>query len=79
MAPNPLYGSNGIRIAPDGTLWITQVNGDQITAWDPSDGSFSLADPMGSPMTGPDDVVFDSDGTCYVTETLNNRVSARPR
>ena len=77
VAPNPLYGSNGIRIAPDGTLWITQVNGDQITAWDPSDGSFSLADPMGSPMTGPDDVAFDSDGTCYVTETLNNRVSAR--
>ena len=38
VAPNPLYGSNGIRIALDGTLWITQVNGDQITAWDPSDG-----------------------------------------
>jgi len=77
VLPNPLYGSNGIRFAPDGRLWITQVNGDQITAWDPADGALRIADPMGSPMEGPDDLAFDSAGTCFVTETMNNRVSSR--
>lgn len=77
VAPNPLYGANGIRIAPDGSLWITQVNGDHITAWVPSTGELVIADPMGSPMGGPDDVAFDAAGNCYVTETLNNKVSAR--
>lgn len=77
VAPNPLYGANGIRIAPDGSLWITQVNGDHITAWVPTTGELVIADPMGSPMGGPDDVAFDAAGDCYVTETLNNKVSAR--
>ncbi len=77
VAPNQLYVSNGIRIAPDGRLWITEVNGDQISAWDPATGRLDIADPMGSPMEGPDDLVFDSAGTCFVTETLNNRVSLR--
>lgn len=77
VGPNPLYGSNGIRIAPDGTLWITQVNGDQITSWDPVSGKLALADPMGSPMIGPDDIAFDADGAFFVTETLNNRVTGR--
>jgi sugar lactone lactonase YvrE len=77
VEPNPLYGSNGIRMAPDGTLWITQVNGDQITAWDPRTGELTLADPMGSPSNGPDDVAFDSHGAWYVTETMNNVVSGK--
>lgn len=77
VEPNPLYGSNGIRIAPDGTLWITQVNGDQITSWDPASGQLALADPMGSPMNGPDDIAFDSRGGWFVTETMNNLVTGR--
>ncbi|MGW6456254.1 hypothetical protein ACWF94_10065 [Streptomyces sp. NPDC055078] len=75
--PSRLFGSNGIRVHSDGRLWIAELVGDQISAWDPESGELSIASPMGSLLSGPDDVAFDSAGTVYTAETMNGRVSGR--
>jgi sugar lactone lactonase YvrE len=74
--PSRLFGSNGIRVH-DGRLWIAELVGDQISTWDLSSGDRAVASPMGSLLSGPDDVAFDSEGTVYTAETMNGRVSGR--
>lgn len=77
IRPGRLFGSNGIRWAPDGTLWVTELVGDQITSWDPENDFLRVASPMGSELSGPDDIAFDAAGNVYATETMNSRVSGR--
>ena len=38
VRPSPLFGSNGMRLGPDGWLYVTQVFGSQITAINPATG-----------------------------------------
>lgn len=75
--PGRLFGANGIRIHPDGRLWITELVGEHISAWDIETDTVSIESPMGSDLMGPDDLAFDSEGTVYVTETMNSRISGR--
>ncbi len=75
--PSPLYGSNGMRLGPDGWLYVAQVFGSQITAIDPATGAARIVSPRGGPVVSPDDLDFDSKGVMYVTEYLNQRVVAR--
>lgn len=77
VQPSRLFGSNGIRWAPDGLLWITEFNGEQVSRWDPATDTLSLGSPMGPDIKGPDDIAFDAAGGFYVTETLNGRVTGR--
>ena len=77
VEPSRLFGSNGIRWAPDGTLWITEFNGEHISRWDPETNELSLGSPMDPAIKGPDDIAFDARGGFYVTETLNGRVTGR--
>lgn len=75
--PARLFGANGIRLHADGRLWITELVGEQISAWDAETDTMSVESPMGSLLLGPDDLAFDSEGTVYVSETMNSRISGR--
>jgi sugar lactone lactonase YvrE len=75
--PGRLFGSNGIRLGPDGLVWITEFYGEHVTAWSPETDVVTIVSPMGSALEGPDDLAFDADRTMYVTETMNGRVTAR--
>ncbi len=77
VPPARLFGSNGIRMGPDGRLWVAELVGDHLTAWDAGTDVLSVVSPMGSALSGPDDLAFDAQGTVYVTETLNGRVTGR--
>jgi sugar lactone lactonase YvrE len=77
VRPSPLFGSNGMRLGPDGWLYVTQVFGSQITAINPATGEKKIVSPRGGAIVSPDDLDFDSKGVMYVTEYLNSRVCAR--
>jgi len=75
--PSTLFGANGMRIGPDGRLYVAQAFGSQVSAVDLRDGSVTTISPIGGPIVGPDDLAFDSHGTLYVTEVMSERVCAR--
>lgn len=77
VRPSPLFGSNGMRLGPDGWLYVTQVFGSQITAISPATGEKKIISPRGGEIVSPDDLDFDSRGVMYVTEYLNSRVVSR--
>jgi sugar lactone lactonase YvrE len=77
VSPSPLFGSNGMRLGPDGWLYVAQVFGSQITAINPASGEQKIISPRGGEIVSPDDLDFDSRGVMYVTEYLNRRVTAR--
>jgi len=75
--PARLFGANGVRLHADGRLWVSELVGEHLSAWDADSDTLSTASPMGSELRGPDDIAFDSQGTVYATETMNGRVSGR--
>ncbi|GAB2663630.1 SMP-30/gluconolactonase/LRE family protein [Prescottella soli] len=75
--PARLFGANGVRLHADGRLWVSELVGEHVSAWDADSDTLSTASPMGSELRGPDDIAFDSEGTVYATETMNGRVSGR--
>ena len=75
--PSGLFGANGMRIGPDGRLYVVQAFGSQISAINTSTGACETISPVGGPIVAPDDIVFDSRGVMYVTEVMNARVCAR--
>ena len=75
--PSRLGGSNGMTIGPDGRLYVTQVFFSQITAIDVETGEHAVFSPLGSGISGPDDAIFGADGTCFATEPMYGRVTAR--
>src|SRR5579864_68321 len=75
--PSALFGANGMRIGPDGRLYVAQAFGSQISAIDLNSGAVSVVSPQGGSIVGPDDLAFDSKGTLYATEVMSARVCAR--
>lgn len=75
VAPARHYPTNGIRVASDGRLWITQVLGRHITSLDPVTNEQRVVVPLGGGLLGPDDLAFDRDGNTFVTEPHDDRVS----
>src|SRR5256885_1934158 len=75
--PSRLAGANGMTIGSDGRLYVTQVFGSQVTAIDVESGTHEVFSPLGSGIVGPDDGIFDANGTFFATEPLIGRVSAR--
>lgn len=72
-----LFGANGMRIGPDGRLYVVQAFGSQVSAINTGTGACETISPVGGPIVGPDDIVFDSRGVMYVTEVMSARVCAR--
>lgn len=77
LAPSALYGANGMKIGPDGQLYVAQAFGSQLSALDPDSGAVRTVIPVGSAVVAPDDLAFDSHGVMYITEVMSERVSAR--
>ena len=75
--PSALFGANGLRIGPDGRLYVAQAFGSQISAIDIASGAVSVISPRGGPIVAPDDLAFDSNGILYATEVMSERVCAR--
>lgn len=76
-SPSGLFGANGMRIGPDGRLYVVQAFGSQISAVTTTTGACETISPVGGPIVAPDDITFDSHGVMYVTEVMNARVTAR--
>ncbi|MFW0796696.1 SMP-30/gluconolactonase/LRE family protein [Gordonia sp. CPCC 205515] len=77
--PSRLFGANGIRTGPDGRIYVAQVAGSQITAFDVATGALETISAMGSDIIAPDDIAFADNGDMYVTEYYDGRVSVRER
>src|SRR5579859_1962723 len=75
--PSALFGANGMRIGPDGRLYVAQAFGSQISAIDTVSGAVSVISAKGGPIVAPDDLAFDSHGVLYATEVMSERVCAR--
>jgi sugar lactone lactonase YvrE len=76
-APSVLFGANGMRIGPDGRLYVAQAFGSQVSAIDVTSGAVTTISPIGGPIVAPDDLAFDSHGILYITEVMSERVCAR--
>ena len=61
-APSTLFGANGMRIGPDGRLYVAQAFGSQVSAIDIASGAVTTISRIGGPIVGPDDLAFDSRG-----------------
>ena len=77
VAPTPLAGANGLRIGPDGALYVAQSHAGQVGRIDLGSGSVNPVAMSSGGLIGPDDLAFDSRGNMFVTEVMGNRVSAR--
>jgi sugar lactone lactonase YvrE len=75
--PSRLFGANGMRLGPDGRIYVAQVVGSQISAIDVDTGAIEAVSPMGGDIVAPDDLVFDPEGNLYATEITEGRVSVR--
>lgn len=76
-APSTLFGANGMRVGPDGRLYVAQAFGSQVSAIDVTSGAVATVSPIGGPIVAPDDLAFDSRGILYATEVMSERVCAR--
>jgi sugar lactone lactonase YvrE len=72
--PSRLYCANGLRTGKDGRVYVAQVAGSQVSAIDVDTGAIETISPIGGPIVGPDDLVFDDDENLYVTEITENQV-----
>lgn len=77
LAPSALFGANGMKVGPDGQLYVAQAFGSQVSALDTESGAARTVIPVGDAVVAPDDLAFDSHGTLYMTEVMSERVSAR--
>ena len=77
VAPTPLVGANGLRLGPDGALYVAQANGGQVGRIDLASGTVEPVAMSGGGLIGPDDLDFDSRGNMFVSEVMGGRVSAR--
>lgn len=75
--PSRLFGANGMQFGPDARLYVAQAMGSQISAIDTQTGHIDHVAANGGPITGPDDVAFDTRGRLYATEVMSARVSRR--
>jgi sugar lactone lactonase YvrE len=70
-----LFGSNGIRIGPDGRLFVGEVLAGSVAAVDLETGMVERPVPVGATNL-PDDLVFGDDGTMYITDVKPGRIWA---
>jgi sugar lactone lactonase YvrE len=66
-----------VRTGPDGRIYVAQVSGSTISALNVATGEVETISAKGSDIIAPDDVAFHPDGSLYVTEYYDGRVSVR--
>jgi sugar lactone lactonase YvrE len=75
--PSALYGANGMRLGPDGRLYVAQVSGSTISAIDVATGEVEPVSGIGGDIVAPDDLAFGANGALYATEVMDARVAVR--
>jgi streptogramin lyase len=71
-------GSNipyGLRVGPDGTVWMTELAGGRLIGLDPASGEFRIH-PLPAPFSGPRRLDVAGDGTVWIPEFAANRLAA---
>lgn len=63
----------GLRIAPDGTVWGTELQGGRIVRFDPATERFRLYD-MPTPWSGPRRIDVDAAGAVWIPAYAANRL-----
>ncbi|WP_158792109.1 SMP-30/gluconolactonase/LRE family protein [Granulicella sp. L60] len=73
---NGLTNPNDLAVDPDGSLYITQPNNNQVIElpWNRSTGTYGTQTTVGSDLDGPRGVAVDAIGNIYIADTLTNRV-----
>lgn len=64
----------GLRIAPDGTIWATQLVGGRLLRFDPDTEAFTLY-PLPEPYSGPRRLDISPDGTVWIPEYAAGRLA----
>lgn len=68
-------GANGIRMGPDGRLWICEAFAQRVVSCDTKTGELTSVIPRDGSLVAPDDLAFDSAGTLYITDS--HRITCR--
>lgn len=63
-----------LRVAPDGTVWGTELHGNRIFRFDPEREAFTTYT-MPTPHSGPRRVDFDAKGVLWIPEYAANRLA----
>ncbi len=77
MPPSALFGANGVKLGPDGRLYVAEAFGSRISAIDVDSREVTTICDIGASIVAPDDMAFDSRGVMYVPDVMSARVSAR--
>jgi virginiamycin B lyase len=64
----------GLRVAPDGTVWGTELTGNRLIRFDPRTEQIKVYD-MPSPHSGPRRLDIARDGTVWVPEYAANKLA----
>jgi streptogramin lyase len=64
----------GLRVAPDGSVWGTELRGNRIVRLDPQSGAVRTFD-MPLPVSGPRRPDFDADGRFWIPEYAGNALT----
>lgn len=64
----------GLRAAPDGSIWMTELTGGRLIKFDPQREAFELY-PLPTPYSGPRRLDIAPDGTVWVPEFTTNRLA----
>jgi sugar lactone lactonase YvrE len=73
----PFHGTNGLKVGPDGNLYVGSVLGGEILILNPSTGAVINRYGAEDGVVGADDVVFGPDGSLYWTDILSGEVGRR--
>ena len=65
----------GLRAAPDGTIWMTELTGGRLIGFDPESGEFRIH-PLPEPFSGPRRLDVAADGTVWIPEFATGRLAA---
>ncbi len=63
-----------LRIAPDGSVWISELGGNRLVRHDPTANSFRVFD-MPTPHSGPRRFDFDAAGTLWIPEYSGGKLT----
>jgi sugar lactone lactonase YvrE len=75
-SPRGLASSNGLRIGPEGDLYVVSAFGSEVGAIGIDSGEMRIVADHNIGVATPDDLDFDSAGVLYMTECMDERVSA---